>query len=570
MPEIRRGILVVVALAACAGAALGQMNCNASGSGATVQADNTSAPVGDFILTCSGGGLYTATGTPIPTLNLTVTMADPITNPILSTSGGNVSDIYLMIDDPGTVASAASATPGFGSSAPPTVCSYNANSTHGCPAYPNTFTPGGIPVMTSAPNPLGSPNTTPPAANIYQGVVSGNVVTFYGVPILPPNLPALTRTYRITNLRVNAAAGHYTPVTGAVTISGGSYMQIAVPDNQAILAGVQAGSTALAAGNSFLTPGAAAPGGLIYLYVQGVGNQLVGPVSAGSFPLPTSLAGISVTLQDSNITPQSRAVPILAVNPVSTCMTPPVPVSGTCGRYTVITIEMPIEFQQAAPAATPVRAYLSVSENGVSGSVVQVTPLSDAVRVLSTCVEYPCNSAVTHADGTLVTTNTPAKPGEEVVLWAVGLGPTTPAVPTGQATPQPAPVTQETFQLNFDFRSNAPPYRPVCATPTACLEAEPVFAGLTPGYAGLYQVNFIVPPPPAGTPPCDGSTITSNLTVSLLGSGSFDGARICVDPGSAAPSTAAAHRSGFRPAVPAGFQLPHGDARGSIGASKPF
>ena len=164
--------------------------------------------------------------------------------------------------------------------------------------------------------------------------------------------------------------------------------------------------------------------------------------------------------------------------------------------------------------------------------------------MLTYCPYLQCAAAppaVTHADGALVSTNAPAKPGEEVVMWAVGLGLTTPVVPTGWAAAQPAPVTQETFQLNFDYRSNAPPYRPVCATPAACLEAEPVFAGLSPGYAGLYQVNFIVPPPPAGTPPCDGSTITSNLTVSLLGSDSFDGARICVDPasGSAAMVTPA-------------------------------
>jgi uncharacterized protein (TIGR03437 family) len=136
---------------------------------------------------------------------------------------------------------------------------------------------------------------------------------------------------------------------------------------------------------------------------------------------------------------------------------------------------------------------------------------------------------ITHADGTLVSMASPTKGGEEIVLWVMGLGATKPTVPTGQSSPQPGPVTQETFQLNFDYRPNAPPYRPACATAGACLEGQPVFSGLTPGYAGLYQVNFIVPPPPAGTPACDGSTITSNLTVSVLGLTSLDGVRICVD-----------------------------------------
>jgi hypothetical protein len=55
-----------------------------------------------------------------------------------------------------------------------------------------------------------------------------------------------------------------------------------------------------------------------------------------------------------------------------------------------------------------------------------------------------------------------------------------------------------------------------------------VFVGLTPGQIGLFQVNFVVPPPPSGTAPC--GYAQSNLTVSI-GGGSFDGAGIGVDPG---------------------------------------
>jgi uncharacterized protein (TIGR03437 family) len=57
----------------------------------------------------------------------------------------------------------------------------------------------------------------------------------------------------------------------------------------------------------------------------------------------------------------------------------------------------------------------------------------------------------------------------------------------------------------------------------------PLYSGLVPGYVGLYQINFIVPPPPAGTQSCSG-TVQSNLTVSVGGLASFDGAGICVAP----------------------------------------
>jgi hypothetical protein len=48
--------------------------------------------------------------------------------------------------------------------------------------------------------------------------------------------------------------------------------------------------------------------------------------------------------------------------------------------------------------------------------------------------------------------------------------------------------------------------------------------------AGLYQVNFAIPPIPAGVPACDGSKIKSNLTVTISGPNSYDAAQICVVP----------------------------------------
>ncbi len=63
------------------------------------------------------------------------------------------------------------------------------------------------------------------------------------------------------------------------------------------------------------------------------------------------------------------------------------------------------------------------------------------------------------------------------------------------------------------------------------LTGKPLLAVGAP-WGGLYQVNFIVPPPPAGTilAECDGKIIRSNLTVTLSGINSFDSASFCVRP----------------------------------------
>jgi hypothetical protein len=50
-----------------------------------------------------------------------------------------------------------------------------------------------------------APGGTIPAPNVYQGLVSGFQVTFQGVPVLPPVTAGLTRVFRFTNIRANAA-----------------------------------------------------------------------------------------------------------------------------------------------------------------------------------------------------------------------------------------------------------------------------------------------------------------------------------------------------------------------------
>jgi hypothetical protein len=93
------------------------------------------------------------------------------------------------------------------------------------------------------------------------------------------------------------------------------------------------------------------------------------------------------------------------------------------------------------------------------------------------------------------------------------------------ATPDQLSKPAQQVQLNFDFRPNAP------ASPAVAgfgVTAAPLFVAHVG--AGTYQINFLVPPVPAGLPPCDGVKIKSNLTVTVTGANSYDAALLCVAP----------------------------------------
>ena len=142
--------------------------------------------------------------------------------------------------------------------------------------------------------------------------------------------------------------------------------------------------------------------------------------------------------------------------------------------------------------------------------------------------------AVTHADGTAVNYYFPAKAGEIVAIYAVGLG-SPHSAKTGDASEAPIPVPG--FRVSYDPRPNALASRPSKTGETGPGTAAPEFVGLVPGGVGLYQINVKIPPLPAGAEKCDpettrGNRVVSNLTINIFGHGSVDGAGICVDPNS--------------------------------------
>ena len=286
-------------------------------------------------------------------------------------------------------------------------------------------------------------------------------------------------------------------------------------------------NTIIGAGYLFPPPITVAPGQLITVFAKGVGSTLKQPALAASSNLPTSLAGITVTIgQDTNIPAR-----ILEVRPAAVC--------PNCGAMSAITVQIPYELKLPPPNGGLFGGAVAfVTENGLAGNWSVLNPEPDSVHILTVCDTViggsgpstgRCQWEVTHANGTLVSTASPASAGEELVAYAVGLGATNPAVNTGEPATLPTP-TAGTFIVGFDFRANAlpsaPPFSPVVSW------ATPLYAGLTPGYAGLYQINFVVPDLPPGLRPCGSgqgsSFVNTNLTVNVAGQTSWDGAAICV------------------------------------------
>lgn len=73
-------------------------------------------------------------------------------------------------------------------------------------------------------------------------------------------------------------------------------------------------------------------------------------------------------------------------------------------------------------------------------------------------------------------TSRQAKPGDTIVLYGVGFGPVTPAIPAGQIVQQNNSVASP---VTFSFGATA--------------AATPSYQGLAPGAVGLYQFNVVVP-----------------------------------------------------------------------------
>jgi uncharacterized protein (TIGR03437 family) len=223
-------------------------------------------------------------------------------------------------------------------------------------------------------------------------------------------------------------------------------------------------TTAAVTNAASFAPGLVA-GSAATVFASGV-MDAAGVVGADRIPLPLSLSGVSVSV---NGTP----APLYAVANVS-------------GREQV-------NFQAPFEIAGRQTVSVTVTRAGQTSAAVDVPLMSQQPAVYTS--DGTQGVVVHNADFSLVTAARPLVAGEFAFLYAAGLGDVTNRPATGAAAPQ-APLAAASGVS-------------VTLAGTAC---DVQFAGLAPGFVGVYQVNFRVP----------GSALsgTQDLVVSAGGVGS--------------------------------------------------
>jgi uncharacterized protein (TIGR03437 family) len=183
------------------------------------------------------------------------------------------------------------------------------------------------------------------------------------------------------------------------------------------------------------------------------GDQLTygDPQQAGSLPLPTILGSTQVLVN-------GQPAPVYYVSP---------------GQ---INFEIPID------AATN-DATVQVVRNGQAGNLAYMNIKPSQPRFITNGGTY---AIMTTPNGALTgILSHPVTAGDIVVIYTIGLGPTSPPVPSGTASPtSPLAVIDPTTVLAC-FGNNSP------FSPAPCV--NPQFVGLSPGFVGLYQINLAIP-----------------------------------------------------------------------------
>lgn len=151
------------------------------------------------------------------------------------------------------------------------------------------------------------------------------------------------------------------------------------------------------------------------------------------------------------------------------------------------------------------RLWLTLDGRAGPEVLVRLAPVSPGLFLLD-----PETVVAARLDGSVLTRDAPARPGQDIVLFATGLGPTAPETPYREIATSAAPLVDlPRFQITLDDQPVPP---------------ENIrYAGAAPRFAGVYQINLLLP---SGLPP------NPRIRIAAGGAWSPEGTRL---PATAAP-----------------------------------
>ncbi|MGA2593019.1 MAG: hypothetical protein ABSH32_24145 [Bryobacteraceae bacterium] len=206
------------------------------------------------------------------------------------------------------------------------------------------------------------------------------------------------------------------------------------------------------AGNYAPITNATSPGELVNLF----GNFGVPLQLNKVLPVPTNLGGVQVFVN-------GRAAPVYLVSPTQIVVLVPYETAGDYFDTFQVQVNNSKSNTVTVYADLTSPGIFTQTENGVGpGAILHQPP-----------------------NYTEVTDSNPAKPGETVQLFMNGLGTVTPQVADGAPGPSVAPfsTSDESADILVELVDQVGDQA----------QATVTFAGLAPGFAGLYQVNFTLP-----------------------------------------------------------------------------
>jgi uncharacterized protein (TIGR03437 family) len=189
-----------------------------------------------------------------------------------------------------------------------------------------------------------------------------------------------------------------------------------------------------------------APGEFVTLFGSGLAPRTQ---TAAALPFPASLAGVEVLVND-------RPSPVYLVS------------------ATQISFLVP-------QATAPGTAAIVVNNGGTRSNAIQARVAATSPGIFSMAQSGFGPGAVLKPNFTVVSAANPARRGETVLIYLTGLGAVSPPVPDGAAAPS-SPLSSALAAVNVYIGG---------------VQAQVSFRGLAPGFAGLYQVNAVIP---AGAP----------------------------------------------------------------------